>query len=137
MDRESGIRAAQERQRERDEFIGVLDEMAGPYQARMSGREWATFRLMVMALAAEHDAVTQGDPEAAEAFLGQAEFIMETFGVTPQEKATASGLLDIVDGLGGLFARQRDEELKQAGKLVVEEKFQRRKPQESEDAQAK
>jgi hypothetical protein len=38
--------------------------------------------------------------------------------------------------LRGLFDRQKEEEAKQAGRLVIAEKFQRRKLQDSEDEEA-
>jgi hypothetical protein len=100
----------------------------------MANREMATFRLMLMAITAARNAETLGDPKSAEDFLRQAGLIMETFGVTPEEEETASGLLDIVRDLRGFFDRQKEEEAKQAGKLVITEKFQRRKPQESLDS---
>jgi hypothetical protein len=131
VNRESGTRAAQEREKEGEEFLGVLDEIARPFMERMSDREMATFRLMLMAITAARNAETLGDPKSAEDFVRQAGLIMETFGVTPEEEETASGLLDIVRDLRGLFDRQKEEEAKQAGKLVIAEKFQRRKPQES------
>jgi hypothetical protein len=95
---------------------------------RLSDREMATFRLMSLATTAAHDAERLGAPEAAEGLPRQAGLIMETFRVTPEEEETASGLLDIVEGLRGLFVRQKEEETRQAGKLVTEEKSWRRKP---------
>jgi hypothetical protein len=78
---------------------------------------------MLMAITAARNAETLGDPKSAEDFVRQAGLIMEAFGVTPGEEETASGLLDIVRDLRGLFDRQKEEEASRLGGLSSQRSF--------------